>query len=440
MDREDLRVSSLVKVHSFLVRHPEVRDWGGVDWCQKLASVPLAARVVFEREFRVRCTTVESRSDSRDGSTTKLAVRGRSGQLTETVVIRHSTVRSKRVTVCVSSQIGCAMACAFCATGTMGFLGDLSCAEILEQVLEAKAIDGRLTNVVFMGMGEPLNNYDNVLEACRLLLDDKVFAMGASKVTISTVGVASKIRKLANDEPRVNLALSLHAPTQQKRETIMPAAKQYPLQKSLLSALDFYVQTKLRTTTAKNSRKKKRPLLMIEYILLRGVNDSIEDAETLGHLIRNSAFGTAAMVNLIAYNTVAGLPFQRPDDDVVRRFQTKLQQAGDVLTCVRITMGDDVSGACGQLVKEITHQKKSQDIEELGLGPLSPPPPQRQQSTKTKEPNIDPERPAKKNTKEDSSSSSIRRRRHRSSLAIVVAAAACLLVFKALRLRRPPLR
>ena len=375
----------------YLARHPEVTEWSGVDWAKGFRC-DLPARFVREVQGRFACRSSQlaSRHDSGDGSTSKLVVALRDGKCVEAVVMRHGTLRSRRVTVCVSSQVGCAMRCSFCATGTMGMNGDLTRGEIVEQVLFAKGLEPRLRNVVFMGMGEPLNNYDEVLGACRCLFDDKWLALGAGKVTISTVGVADRIATLAADEPRANLALSLHAPTQADRVRIMPAAHKYDLP-DLVAALDAYVATKLAKHPGKHDKKAKadskakapQPLVMVEYILLGGVNDTLDHAEALGALLvpdRGAPrWGGHFMVNLIAYNPTPDLPYDRPTDDAVHAFQ-KAVQAHGILTCVRITMGSDVAGACGQLLKETDHAKKKQpppDVEDAvpGLPRKQPKPP-----------------------------------------------------------------
>ena len=366
LDREDVKATYATTIQNYLLRHPEIRRWSEVEWPKK---VPEHVRRFFSETFVVRTTRVHERSEG--GETVKLAMKLADDLLIECVIIKHKTLRSQRVTVCVSSQVGCQMGCKFCATGTMGLLGDLTQAEIIEQVLEAKN-EERISNVVFMGMGEPLNNYDNVLGACRCLLDDKLFALG--KVTVSTVGITARIRQLAVDEPRANLALSLHAPTQEKRQMIMPSAKAHRLD-VLVDSLNFYVETRGSSAMKKklNNKRRDQPLVMIEYILLGGINDSDDDARALGALVSDAAFGSRAMINLIAYNPVPGLDFQRPVDDDVRRFQAILQTF-NILTCVRITMGNDVNGACGQLVKQLApnHVRESlPDIEDVPLPPLA---------------------------------------------------------------------
>mmetsp|Transcript_10568 Transcript_10568/g.14607 ORF Transcript_10568/g.14607 Transcript_10568/m.14607 type:complete len:275 (+) Transcript_10568:3515-4339(+) len=254
LEREGFSNELVLPLVNFLSRNVQILTWSQVDWTHRsLKKIPQNARRIMTNEFVVRSTIKEDQKDSGDESTSKLIIRIRETKLIETVIIRHQTLRSRRVTVCVSSQVGCAMNCSFCATGSMGFLGDLTQGEILEQFLYAKAIDDRCSRVVFMGMGEPLNNYNNVLGACRVLLDNKIFSLG--KVTVSTVGISKMIQRLADDEPRLNLAISLHAPTQSKRQSIMPAAEADPLPK-LVTALDYYVEK--RQAISFHSKKKTK--------------------------------------------------------------------------------------------------------------------------------------------------------------------------------------
>ncbi|CAE8581199.1 unnamed protein product [Polarella glacialis] len=270
--------------------------------------------------------------------------------------MRHS----HRTTVCVSSQVGCVMGCAFCATGTMPVVGDLESAEIVEQLLHANAFElaqGRpaVRNVVFMGMGEPLNNYEAVLGAVQTMTDINhlgKFALAQNRVTVSTVGVVSKMPRLVRDMPAVSLALSLHAPTQELRERIVPTATHHPLPE-LLEALDAHVASCRRPTPSSVGA-------MVEYVLLAGVNDGDTCATQLGQLMAPRA--KDVMVNLIPYNPGAAdsnLPgggFAAPSHESVERFQ-QIVAAFGVTTRVRRTMGQDIASACGQLA--LSHGKQS---------------------------------------------------------------------------------
>ena len=242
-------------------------------------------------EFVTLTTTIQSRPTSSDQSTTKLAIQLQDGHVIESVLMRHFSKDGARATVCVSSQVGCAMACTFCATGTMGIRGNLCEGEILEQLVHTgrilkeevrsgmqvvpefssqdKATSNKkqlenVRNVVFMGMGEPLNNYRHILAACRAMLDRRRWNLAHGRVTVSTVGVTPQMRQLTRDLPEVNLALSLHAPTQAKRVEIVPTAKQYPIE-DMVQALDEHMMIGREGQDRKVVSKRKRA--MIEYVM-----------------------------------------------------------------------------------------------------------------------------------------------------------------------------
>ena len=238
-------------------------------------------------------STVDQAQTSADGTTTKLAVRLHDGHLVESVLMRYVTKDGGRASLCVSSQVGCAMGCSFCATGTMGIRGNLTTGEILEQIVHAdrilakEAIGGNLKenankknldlvrNVVFMGMGEPLNNYDNVLEACRGLIDRKRWNLAHGKVTVSTVGVIPRMRQLTRDVPEISLALSLHAPNQEMRTKIVPTASAYKIE-GLIEALDGHMMAYLEKdgrrsqfTQEERIKESTRRRAMIEYVMCK---------------------------------------------------------------------------------------------------------------------------------------------------------------------------
>jgi adenine C2-methylase RlmN of 23S rRNA A2503 and tRNA A37 len=270
------------------------------------------------------------------GSTTKLLVRLHDGLAVEAVVLRHDSgagrygdgprAGRRRATLCLSSQVGCAMGCTFCATGRMGMQRNLSAGEIAEQVAHALAsLRSPLQNVVFMGMGEPLNNYAALIAAIRLLTAPQRrggFGLAPSRVTVSTVGVIPRMRTLAADAPGVRLALSLHAPSQAEREVIVPSASTFPLARLLDAA-----------TAHERAPGGAKPL--IEYVLLRGVNDSGAHAAALGALLA----GRGWSVNLIPYNRVFGAAYDAPSVQDVVAFQTTLRTEHGINTTVRRTMG-----------------------------------------------------------------------------------------------------
>ena len=264
-------------------------------------------------------------------STTKLLLETVDGEYVETVAIPTPT----RLTVCVSSQIGCSMGCRFCATGKGGLQRSLNVNEIVDQILSVREATGRRpSNVVFMGMGEPLLNMDAVLDSICCLNND--LGIGQRRITVSTVGVVNTISKLATlarerlERVQFTLAVSLHAPNQRLREMLIPSAKNYPVE-TLLDDCRSYVKTTGRRVT-------------FEYILLGNLNDGIEHAEQLANLIR----GFQSHVNLIAYNPIQEEDFERPKIKRIERFKACLQRLGIAVT-YRSSRGIDQNAACGQL-------------------------------------------------------------------------------------------
>jgi len=266
------------------------------------------------------------------------------GSAVETVFIPESS----RGTLCVSSQIGCGLNCTFCSTGTQGFNRNLSTAEIIGQVFVAAKHLGnvphqqrKLTNVVMMGMGEPLLNFDNVVTAMGVMRDDLGFGLANKRVTLSTAGLVPMIDKLSESSD-VSLAVSLHAPNDELRTELVPLNRKYPIDE-LLAACARYAARRPRTT------------ITFEYTMLKGVNDHPEHARQLIKLMRR----LPAKVNLIPFNPFHGTRFERSDEDVIRAFQKILLDA-DVLTMVRRTRGDDIDAACGQLKGQVMDRTRRQ--------------------------------------------------------------------------------
>jgi len=241
----------------------------------------------------------------------------------ETVLMKHDD----RTTVCVSSQVGCALGCKFCATGKLGFKRNLKTEEILEQVLVFKRKE-RIRNIVFMGMGEPFLNYDNVLSAVKILNNENTFNIGARHVSISTVGITEGIEKLSNEKLQINLAISLHAPNNNLRLKLMPISKKYSLE-NILKTVNEYIK--------KTNRK-----VMFEYTLIDNVNDSIENAKELSKIMKHPLY----MVNLIKYNDTE--EFKAPSNEKIKRFKNYLEKGGINVT-ERYRFGGDIHAACGQL-------------------------------------------------------------------------------------------
>lgn len=271
---------------------------------------------------------------SQDGQTTKGLFRLRDGKEVEAVLMEH---HGARTTLCLSSQAGCAFACAFCSTGQAGFNRNLTAGEIFDQAWffarELKARGKRITNVVFMGMGEPFHNYDAVMEAVALLNDPHGFGLGHRHITISTVGLVDKIDAFARERCQVNLAISLHAPNDALRSSFMPVNRRFPLA-TLMAACERYV--------AETNRK-----IFFEYVMLAGVNDSLECARELAALMRGHLYH----VNLIPYNSTPDAPFTATMDPRIWEFAAVLEAAGVPVT-VRQNMGRDIAAACGQLRAE----------------------------------------------------------------------------------------
>lgn len=289
------------------------------------------------------CTLPEvlTRRESRDG-TIKWVLRVGNGNCVEAVLIPDRG----RNTLCVSSQIGCMLDCSFCATGKQGFNGNLTTADIIGQVWLANAdLQHRgeaVSNVVFMGMGEPLLNFDAVLRAANLMMDDLAFGLSKRRVTISTAGVVPAIHALA-EATDVSLAVSLHAPNDELRNTLVPLNRKYPITE-LLDACNRYVEG-----------LGERRVLTMEYTLLKGVNDGIGHARELAELLRP----VRCKINLIPFNPFPASGFERPDDGAVRAFQKYLMNAG-LPAMLRTTRGDDIDAACGQLTGLVTDRTRRQ--------------------------------------------------------------------------------
>lgn len=292
-------------------------------------SLALREKLKAECPLDIPAETLESA----DKNTVKAALSLDGGRV-ETVLMRHGDGHN---TVCVSSQIGCLLGCKFCLTGEGGFERSLKFHEIVEQVLffsrYLRCHNERVSNIVFMGMGEPFMNYDEVMKAIRFFNDKDTFNIGARKISVSTVGIIDGIKKISNEPLQLNLALSLHAPDDELRQEIMPVAKNNPL-KSLLKAVKSYIE--------KTNRK-----VMIEYLMLDKINDSSAQAQRLADLLKAS-LGKLFVVNLISYNETQN--FRTSPPAVITNFKKILEREG-VETVQRFKFGRDVQGACGQLAR-----------------------------------------------------------------------------------------
>ncbi len=312
-------------------RADQVAQWlyaRGVDDPAQMTDLPAALRERLAQEYEAPALRIRDPQVSVDG-TIKAALLTRDERVIEAVLIPEE----ERTTLCVSTQVGCPLACSFCATGTLGLDRNLSVAEIVEQVVSMAALlpEGRrITNVVFMGMGEPLLNLKNVVEAARTLIHPQGFGMAPRRVTVSTAGVVPRIAELLEQVP-VNLAVSLHAASDALRDELVPINRKFPLAE-LFSALRAI------------PRLSRRHPIFFEYTLLAGVNDSPADAERLVRLLR----GVPAKVNLIPVNPHPGSPYRAPAPEVAERFMAVLAEA-DLTVTLRRSRGADIDAACGQL-------------------------------------------------------------------------------------------
>jgi 23S rRNA (adenine2503-C2)-methyltransferase len=301
----------------------------GVEDISEMTDLPAAFRDRLGGAARLGTLTVRRSTDAADGSATKLLAACEDGQTVECVLMRFDDGRRS---ACVSTQAGCAMGCVFCATGLSGFARNLTAGEIVSQALAIRArSDRRLGNVVFMGMGEPLANYDATVRAARILAAPWGLGIGARHLTISTVGLVPQIRRLAREGLQITLAVSLHAPTDELRRRLVPVTERYSIADLMAACRDYLAATGRRLT--------------FEYVLIEGVNDRDAEARALGRLLR----GLLCHVNLIPLNPVpAAGPLRRPAVSRVRAFAKTLRDAGVAVT-VRIERGTEIQAACGQL-------------------------------------------------------------------------------------------
>jgi 23S rRNA (adenine2503-C2)-methyltransferase len=314
-------------------RAKQIWDWvyqRGVDNWDLMTNLSSSFRAVLRQNIELHSFSLEKIEESKDGQTLKYLWKLEDGKLVESVLIGAPG----RKTVCVSSQVGCPARCAFCASGKEGLIRNLTAAEIFEQVyqiqIRLQKQGEKVTHIVFMGMGEPLENYDEVVLAIRMLCDEKRLHFSERRITVSTVGVVEGIEKLADEQIKVNLVLSLHAPNQHIRKKIIPYARKYDLSLVLQAMRSYGLSTKRDIT--------------YEYTLLAGINDQKEHALELANLVRQDA----CTVNLIPYNRVEGLHLQRPEKEQIEEFRQILEDEG-IVTTWRYTKGKDIAAACGQL-------------------------------------------------------------------------------------------
>ena len=312
----------------------------------EMLQLPAVLRERLDRDFTPYGLAERSRTRSRDGLTTKLLLQAADGHTVEAVSIREPLppdprhVRRARHTVCVSSQVGCAMGCIFCASGIGGVERNLTAGEMLDQVAIVQREFGPLTNLVFMGMGEPLANFPALHSALAVLCDRDGFGFSARRITVSTVGLVSGIERLARDGLPVGLAVSLHAADDDLRRRLVPTSGRWPVAE-IVAAAAAYARATGRTVT-------------FEYVLLAGVNDAVADAERLADLLRTASAGAPAKVNAIPYNPVPEFAnLRRPSAARVHAFVQTLRRRAVPVT-VRKEKGQEVAAACGQLRRHAT--------------------------------------------------------------------------------------
>ena len=320
-------------------RARQVFEWmwkNGAKGFEDMTNVPAALRQLLSEKFTYHSLKLDARQHSADG-TIKSRYKLHDGYHIESVLI--PVIEDRRATACVSSQVGCSLTCSFCATGKMGRIRNLTAAEIYDQAfdtnkLSVDALGYPLTNIVYMGMGEPLLNYGPVMESIRMITSPDGMAWSPRRITVSTAGIAKMIRRLGDEQVKFNLALSLHAADDLKRNEIMPINESNNLAALMESLEYFYQMTHGR--------------ISYEYIALRGFNDTLNDADQLVKLCRRKF---PVRVNVIEYNPVEGVPFEKADESQVDKFARRVRDKGVMIT-VRRSRGKDIDAACGQLANK----------------------------------------------------------------------------------------
>jgi len=322
----------LSKIWKYAIQNPFSDDNGSID----VPHIPKVANSLLEQEFSLCTSKLVQVERSKNNDTIKFIVELHDGQLIESVIIQHDSYAA----LCVSSQVGCRMGCRFCATGTMGLIRNLSSGEILEQLQIAQQIKP-IRNVVFMGMGEPLDNYLNVLGAIRGIHDTRMFNLGLAHITVSTVGVIDNMYRLADEVPKVALAVSLHAPDQILREKLIPSGK-FNSMEGILNAMDYYLERSPHHS-------------FIQYTVIKGVNDREDHARRLAQALK----GRRVKINLIPCNPTEKLGFETPSSEAMEVMKRVILEEG-ILCFIRDSTesGRDVSGACGQLALKTVDKRQ----------------------------------------------------------------------------------
>ena len=302
---------------------------------EEMSNLSKSFRNLLPRHFRIDRILIVDRQQASDG-TIKILQRLEDGLEIESVLLKHED----HYTICISTQVGCAMGCKFCLTAAMGLKRNLTAGEIVEQVLNLWSLlpEGEaIRNIVYMGMGEPFHNYDNTIKSLNIFLDDHGFNFSSRRITVSTSGVIPGIERFAREADKANLAISLNGVTQEARKQLMPVSRRYPLEDLIRACRNFPREARKRIT--------------FEYILMKDLTDSIESAKKLVKLLH----GTKSKVNLIVFNETPQLPFQSPDENSIKLFQQYLLNHGLVAT-LRSSKGQGISAACGQLATQSSQQ------------------------------------------------------------------------------------
>lgn len=356
LSREDLAAALKERLGAPAFRATQLFEWvykHGVRDLAQMNNISKSLRDELRELLVFPIPRFRDRQISSDG-TRKYLFAIDNGDLVESVMIKQPN----RMTLCVSSQVGCGMACAFCRTGTMGFRRNLRASEIIQQVVgvieDAVHFGDMFQNIVFMGMGEPLHNYKNVVTALKVLRDEVGFNFSGRKITVSSAGLVPAIEKFGRSGVDVNLAISLNATTDEVRSEVMPVNKAFPLERLLKCLREYPLKPRRRIT--------------MEYVMLAGVNDTDADLERLPRLIR----GIPSKVNLIPYNENAGLGFLTPSRMTIQRWQDVLTRQG-IDTTIRWSKGQDIKAACGQLAVDALVKKRRTEIQLESPPPSSKP-------------------------------------------------------------------
>lgn len=348
MQKKDIKSMTLAELEQELAglgeprfRAKQIYEWMHGKRAERFAemtNLPKALRKRLEEQYEYTKITVVERLTSAIDGTQKFLFGLSDGNVVESVWMRYQHGCS----VCISSQAGCRMGCAFCASTLGGLVRNLTASEMLEQVYQIGRMTGeRVSHIVVMGTGEPLDNYEALLRFVKIVSDENGLNISQRNMTVSTCGLVDQIRRLAGERLQITLALSLHAPDQEKRERLMPVARRYDIHDVVQACSDYFEQTGRRIT--------------FEYALIGGVNDTLKDAQALAQLIG----GRNCHVNLIPLNPVKERRWVRSKPDVIAAFKNSLEKSGIPVT-LRREMGKDINGACGQLRRSVTVQSREE--------------------------------------------------------------------------------